>query len=75
MICHQQMYYFETAKVMPTRDEGESVLMFSVENQNWIGIPTKVVLARTELFKSLYSHWMQMPKNPSPTDAHAFIPV
>ena len=75
MICHQQQYYFETAKVMPTQDDGDIVFMFQTDSQMWIGVPTHLVVAHADMFKRRYSHWMQEPKAPSPTDAHAFLPV
>lgn len=73
MICHKQQYYFETAKCMPTKADGDIVFMFSIAEQIWIGVPTFLIVAKDEFFKTRYSHWMPMPKAPSPTDTHAFL--
>ena len=73
MMCHQQQYYFETAKLMPKPDDGEVVFMFSISEQIWIGVPTRLTMAHSEMFKKRYSHWMQMPKAPSSSDQHAFL--
>lgn len=75
MICHQQQYYFDTSKCMPEKKDGEVVFMFQIDTQQWIGVPTHLVVAHAEMFKRRYSHWMQMPKAPAATDAHAFLPV
>lgn len=73
MICHKPMYYFETAKCMPTKDDGPLVLLFSISLQLWVDVTTLSILDNVEYYKERYSHWMQMPKAPSPTDAHAFL--
>jgi hypothetical protein len=73
MMLHQQMYYFETAKCMPKKEDGDVVFMFSIAEEIWIGVPTRLTIDHSEMFKKRYSHWMQMPKSPSPTDVHAFL--
>ena len=73
MMCHQQQYYFETTKLMPKKGDGDIVFMFNITEQIWIGFPVFLVIKKEEFFKARYSHWMQMPKAPSPTDAHAFL--
>jgi len=74
MMCHQQQYYFETAKCMPTKADGDSILMFNIKEQEWMKVPISMFSeSRTEWWVTRFSHWMQMPKAPSPTDAHAFL--
>jgi hypothetical protein len=73
MICHQQQYYFDLTKCMPTKADGDIVFMFHTGHQIWIGVPVFLIIKKEEFFKSYYSHWMQMPKAPSTTDAHAFL--
>lgn len=75
MMLHQQMYYFETAKLMPKKEDGEVVFMFNLASQIWVAVPTHLAIAHSEMFKKNYSHWMQMPKAPSSSDQHAFLPV
>lgn len=74
MMCHQQQYYFDVDKVVPTAEDGNTkfggkVLAFSKVNQYWEEVSWAGVSAR------FYSHWMQMPKAPSSSDQHAFLPV
>lgn len=66
-----QMYYFETAKVMPTAADGYSVLMFNIELQQWVSVP--VLVLKHDSFKKLYSHWTQLPKAPADDHPHAFL--
>lgn len=67
-----QMYYFETAKVMPTEADGYAVLMFSVKEQQWVSVPVVLTLKHA-YFKTMYSHWAQNPKAPADDHPHAFL--
>lgn len=73
MICHQQQYYFELSKCMPSQDDGSCVLLFSDAIKQWVPVATRIVLDMADYYKAHYSHWMQMPKAPAPTDSHAFL--
>lgn len=75
MMRHKPMYYFETTQCMPTLDDGTCVLLFSTAIKQWVPVATRIVLDMVDYYKAHYSHWMQMPKSPSPTDTHAFLDI
>lgn len=72
MKLHKQMYYFETAKVRPSKEDGDCTGCILA----WSGLMWDSVhyssFADTEDkeddLANLYTHWMQMPKAPSIED-------
>lgn len=77
MKCFQQMYYFETAKVRPTREDADSTGYVMAWNGH-VWQTTRWSSLHIHEFDNddiaeYFTHWMQLPKAPSDNDKHAFL--